>query len=49
MATGVNSASVLSPFTAAKASPKLVDGALNAGPWFRRTRFVIVSPDPRPY
>ncbi len=24
-------------------------GALNAGPWFRRTRFVNISPDPRPY
>jgi hypothetical protein len=22
--------------------------ALNAGLWFRRTRFVIVSPDPQP-
>jgi hypothetical protein len=22
---------------------------LNAGLWFRRTRFVIVSPDPKPF
>jgi hypothetical protein len=38
-----HSTSVFSPFRAANAT-----FALNAGLWFRRTRFVIVSPDPQP-
>jgi hypothetical protein len=42
----VNVASVFSPFTAAKASPEPVEGALNAGLWFRRIRFVNISPQP---
>src|SRR5690349_19789364 len=38
-----SSASVLSPFTAARAT-----FALKAGVWFRRGRLVIVSPFPQP-
>jgi hypothetical protein len=37
---------VFSPFTAAKATPEPVEGALNAGLWFRRIRFVNISPQP---
>src|SRR3954451_20520604 len=39
-----NSASVLSPLTAARAT-----FALKAGVWFRRGRFVIVSPGLQPF
>src|SRR4051812_27023036 len=39
-----NSANVLSPFTAAKAT-----FALKAGVWFRRGRLVIVSPGLQPF
>src|SRR5450631_656011 len=39
-----NSTSVFSPFMAANAT-----FALNAGLWFRRTRFAIGSPEPQPF
>jgi hypothetical protein len=40
-------ANVFSRFKTANATPEASKGALNAGMWFRRDRFVVVGPDSR--